>query len=352
MVESHARLYKRGGLKKIMPVILAENLTKKYVSHQRSPGMAGAVLSLFSRKTTEVLATDSINIAIQEGGLVGFLGPNGAGKTTTLKMLSGILFPTSGRAEVLGYVPWQRKPGFQKQFSLVMGQKNQLWWDLPAEESFLLLKELYEIPTADYRKRVKAMTELLEIGGLLNTQVRKLSLGERMKCELVAALLHRPRVVFLDEPTIGLDVVSQKRIRDFIKQTNKEEGATIILTSHYMDDVRALCDRVVIIDHGHVVFDDHLAKLVSQYSDTKQLKLSFGAPVQRKDLEPFGRITASENLTAVLDIPRDSAPQVAAKLLAQFPILDIEITDPEVEDVIREIFQRNPGVKSAVEAAT
>ncbi|MEJ5298972.1 MAG: ABC transporter ATP-binding protein, partial [Armatimonadota bacterium] len=239
-----------------MPAILAEDLTKIYVSHQRDPGLAGAVRSLFTRKRQEVLAADRINVRIEEGELVGFLGPNGAGKTTTLKMLSGILYPTSGRAEVLGFVPWERRPEFQKQFSLVMGQKNQLWWDLPPEESFLLFRELYEIPPAEYRKRVKTLTEMLEIAHLMNVQVRKLSLGERMKCELAAALLHRPRVVFLDEPTIGLDVVSQKRIREFIRQTNREDGSTIVLTSHYMDDVRALCERVVIVDHGRVIYDD------------------------------------------------------------------------------------------------
>ena len=241
-----------------LPVI-AEDLTRVFVS-PASRDRRGRSASFRQKK--EVLAADRVNVKVEAGELVGFLGPNGAGKTTTLKMLSGILFPTSGRAEVLGFTPWERRNGFKRQFSLVMGQKNQLWWDLPAEESFLLLKELYEIPAPDYRQRVKTMTELLEIDHLLGQQVRKLSLGERMKCELVAALLHRPRVVFLDEPTIGLDVVSQKRIREFISMTNRQEGSTIILTSHYMDDVRALCDRVVIIDHGRVIFDDSLGRLV------------------------------------------------------------------------------------------
>jgi len=323
-----------------LPVILAEDLTKIYVSYQREPGMAGALKSLFSRKKQEVLAANRINIRIEAGELVGFLGPNGAGKTTTLKMLSGILYPTSGKAEVLGYRPWERRPEFQKQFSLVMGQKNQLWWDLPAEESFLLLKELYEIPINDYKARVKQMTEMLEVAPLLSTQVRKLSLGERMKCELVAALLHRPKVVFLDEPTIGMDVVSQKRIREFIAMTNKQEGATFVLTSHYMDDVRALCERVVIIDHGRVIYDDDLAKLVAQYTDFKQLRLTFSTPVARNDLEGFGELTAFEDLSATLDISRENAPRVAAEMLARLPVVDIEIHDPDVEDVIRDIFQR------------
>ena len=207
------------------------------------------------------------------------------------------------------------------------------------------LKELYEIPAPDYRQRVKTMTELLEIDHLLGQQVRKLSLGERMKCELVAALLHRPRVVFLDEPTIGLDVVSQKRIREFISMTNRQEGSTIILTSHYMDDVRALCDRVVIIDHGRVIFDDSLGRLVAQFTDTKQLRLTFHSPVAAGDLEPFGRVTEREDLSAALEIKRDEAPRVAAALLARLPVMDIEITDPDIQDVIRDIFQRKPDLE-------
>lgn len=328
-----------------MPIILAEDLTRVFVSHQRKPGMAGAAISLFSRQKKEVLAADRVNVKVEAGELVGFLGPNGAGKTTTLKMLSGILFPTSGRAEVLGFTPWERRNGFKRQFSLVMGQKNQLWWDLPAEESFLLLKELYEIPTPDYRQRVKAMTELLEIDHLLGQQVRKLSLRERMKCELVAALLHRPRVVFLDEPTIGLDVVSQKRIREFIRMTNRQEGSTIILTSHYMDDVRALCDRVVIIDRGRVIFDDSLGRLVTRFTDTKQLRLTFHSPVAAEDLEPFGRVTEREALSAALEVKREEAPRVASALLARLPVMDIEITDPDIQDVIRDVFQRKPDLE-------
>jgi ABC-2 type transport system ATP-binding protein len=325
-----------------LPTILAEDLTKIYVSHQRDPGLAGAVRSLFTRKRQEVLAADRINVRIEEGELVGFLGPNGAGKTTTLKMLSGILYPTSGRAEVLGFVPWERRPEFQKQFSLVMGQKNQLWWDLPPEESFLLFRELYEIPPAEYRKRVKTLTEMLEIAHLMNVQVRKLSLGERMKCELAAELLHRPRVVFLDEPTIGLDVVSQKRIREFIRQTNREDGSTIVLTSHYMDDVRALCERVVIVDHGRVIYDDSLTRLVSHYTDSKHLKLTFSKPVELSDLEGLGRVSSFDGLSAALEAPRERAAQVAAAALSRLPVVDIEIRDPDVEDVIRDIFQHRP----------
>lgn len=332
------------------PAVIAEDLTRVFVSHDRAPGMAGAVMSLFSRRKKIVVAADHVNLKVEHGELVGFLGPNGAGKTTTLKMLSGILFPSSGRAEVLGYRPWERRAEFQKQFSLVMGQKNQLWWDLPVEESFLLLKELYEIPAADYRARVKQMSAMLEIEHLMSTQVRKLSLGERMKCELVAALLHRPKVVFLDEPTIGLDVVSQKRIREFVKTTNRQYGSTILLTSHYMDDVRALADRVVIIDHGHVIFDDTLDHLVLSHTDTKRFRLTLGQPVAAADLAKFGVVVSCGDVQAELDVPRAKVLRVASAMLARLPVEDIAIADPDVEDVVRDIFLRKPGL-AGTEAA-
>lgn len=325
-----------------MPIISTEHLTKEYVSHERPSGLVGAVSSLFSRKKKIVQAATDINLQIEPGELVGFLGPNGAGKTTTLKMLTGILFPTSGSAQVLGYTPWERRPGYQKQMSLVMGQKNQLWWDLPAEESFILLKEIYEVPADLYRQRLKKITEMLEIDHLLSTQVRKMSLGERMKCELTAALLHAPKVVFLDEPTIGLDVVSQKRIREFIKDRNREDGCTILLTSHYMDDVRALCQRVIIIDQGTLIFDNTLSRLMLDYTENKRLKLTFSAPVLPADLQGFGRVVSIEEMAATLEVKRPEAPQVASALLSRLPVLDIEITEPDIEDVIRDVFQRTP----------
>lgn len=349
MAEGNTQLHQCGRIEALLPAILAEDLTKIYTSHRRDPGVAGALRSLFTREKQEVLAADRINVRVERGELVGFLGPNGAGKTTTLKMLSGILYPTSGKAQVLGYTPWERRPEFQKQFSLVMGQKNQLWWDLPAEESFVLFRDLYEIPASDFRLRVKAMTEMLEVDHLLNTQVRKLSLGERMKFELVAALLHRPRVVFLDEPTIGLDVVSQKRIREFIKMINREEGSTIVLTSHYMDDVRVLCDRVVIIHHGRVIYDDRLINLVTRYTDSKQLKMTLSSPVDAEDLRKFGRVLLQDELTAILEITRDKAPAVAGQVLSQLPVVDIEITEPDVEEVIRDIFQKRPDLPAPEE---
>ena len=228
------------GYNRIMAVISVNKLQKFYKVHQKEPGLAGSIRSLFKRKYYDVKAVDGVSFEINEGELVGFIGPNGAGKTTTLKVLSGLLYPTAGDVSVLGYTPWDRKPAFQKQFSLVMGQKNQLWWDLPAIESFILNKEIYEVPDAQYKQTLDELDTLLDVSDVLKVQVRKLSLGQRMKMELIAALIHSPKILFLDEPTIGLDVVMQKKMRDFIKQYNKF-NATIILTSHYMDDVKELC---------------------------------------------------------------------------------------------------------------
>src|SRR3989338_8982134 len=230
-------------------VITLSHLKKYYRVHEKEAGFMGSIRSLFVRKYQTVRAVDDLSFEIAEGELVGFIGPNGAGKTTTLKVLSGLLYPTSGFVSSLGYTPWDRKPAYQKQFSLVMGQKNQLWWDLPAIESFILNKEIYEVPAEKYKKTLDELVDLLEVRDILKIQVRKLSLGQRMKMELIAALIHSPKILFLDEPTIGLDVVMQKKMRDFIKEYNRRFKATIILTSHYMDDVKELCERVIIIDH-------------------------------------------------------------------------------------------------------
>jgi ABC-2 type transport system ATP-binding protein len=320
------------------PVVQVDGLTKVFRTHVKEPGLAGSLKSLFSRRMRETIAVNAIRFKIEEGELVGFLGPNGAGKTTALKMLAGILYPTSGRATVLGHVPWERRPELQRQFSIVMGQKNQLWWDLPPSESFYLLKEIYEVPDADYRRRVGELSELLEITKLLDVQVRKLSLGERMKCELVAALLHAPRVLFLDEPTIGLDVVSQKRIREFVRDTNRRERVTILLTSHYMQDVQELCDRVIIINHGEIIFDDRLELLVRRYSDTKRLRLIFERAVEREDLERFGHCLECDGLRATLEVPRARSTEIAAAVLTHLPVADINIDEMEAEEIIREMF--------------
>lgn len=323
-----------------MPAILTEDLRKVYVSHKKEPGIWGGVKGLFTRQKTEVEAVKGINLSIEQGELVGFLGPNGAGKTTTLKMLSGILYPSSGRAEVLGFVPHERKPEMLRQISLVMGNKMQLWWDLPAWDSFVVLRELYEVPDAQFKQRSEFLIETLQLTDKIHTQVRKLSLGERMKCELVAALLHSPRVVFLDEPTIGLDVVSQKRIRDFLKQLHREDGCTIILTSHYMQDVQELCDRVVVIDQGSLIFDGELDALSNRFSDTKRIRLRFKEALDSGRVEGFGKLVSHDEGGTVIEVPRGDTARVAARVLAELPVEDVAIEEVEFDEVIRALFSR------------
>jgi ABC-2 type transport system ATP-binding protein len=321
-----------------MPAIVVERLSKTYSSYKRPPGVWSAVKSLFRRERHEVHAVRDISFTIEEGELVGFLGPNGAGKTTTLKMLSGIIFPTAGAARVLGYVPWERRAEMQRQIALVMGQKMQLWWDLPPYESYLLLKALYEVPDDAFEKRVHELAEMLEIRHVLHTQVRRLSLGERMKCELLAALLHRPRVLFLDEPTIGLDVVSQKRIREFLRDYNQRERTTILLTSHYMQDVQELAQRVLIIHHGQLIFDDTLRALVERYSPSKALHLRLEQPADAETLGRFGRIVRIDGLEAVLEAPREQVSRVASEILQSLPVYDITIEEVDIDEIIRDVF--------------
>lgn len=324
------------------PAIAAKNLTKTFSSVKKQPGIGGSFKALFSRQRTEVEAVKGVSFEIQPGELVGFLGPNGAGKTTTLKMLTGILYPTSGEASVLGYKPFDRKPDLLRQIALVMGNKNQLWWDLPAWESFIVLRELYGVPHEQFDRRIEFLLEELQLKDKVNTQVRKLSLGERMKCELIAALLHGPKVVFLDEPTIGLDLVSQKRIRDFLKNLNREEGSTMILTSHYMQDVQELCDRVIVIDHGTIIFDGTLESLSSRYSDTRRLRLQFSQNVEAGDLSRFGTVCETDEDSVTLSIPRDQTPQITAAVLAAFPVADIAIEEVSIDEVIRNLFAEAP----------
>ncbi|MBP6883269.1 MAG: ABC transporter ATP-binding protein [Microgenomates group bacterium] len=249
-----------------MPIIDVKNLSKSFKIYKKEPGLSGALKSLFSRKYEDKMAVNDVSFTIEEGELIGFIGPNGAGKTTTLKMLSGLLYPSSGSVSVLDQTPFDRKKDFLKQISLVMGQKNQLWWDLPAMDTFLLNKEIYEISDTDFKERVEELSELLDVKEIMHVQVRKLSLGQRMKCELMAALLHRPKILFLDEPTIGLDVVVQEKLRDFIKDYNLKYKATILLTSHYMRDVKHLCKRVVVINYGEIIYDGDLDRLMTEYA--------------------------------------------------------------------------------------
>ena len=323
-----------------MSVIEVNNLKKYYRVWQKEPGLTGSIKSLFKRKYEDVKAVDDVSFSIDAGELVGFIGPNGAGKTTTLKVLSGLLYPTSGQASVLGYTPFDRKPAFQKQFSLVMGQKNQLWWDLPALDSFILNKEIYEVPQAQFDHTLTELVTMLDLTKVIKVQVRKLSLGQRMKCELVAALLHQPKVLFLDEPTIGLDVVMQQKIREFIKDYNQKYQATIILTSHYMDDVKELCDRVIIIDKGKVFFDGKLSEIIKKYADRKTLEVVFDRPMVKQD---FSGIRAAKIKTftpkrTVFTVKRDKVNQIAAELLKSFPVVDLNITERSIVDIVREVF--------------
>lgn len=321
-----------------MNLIQVKNLKKHYRVHEKEPGFLGSLKSLVSRKYKTVKAVDDISFTIDEGELVGFIGPNGAGKTTTLKCLSGLLYPTSGKVSVLGYNPWDRKPELQKQFALVMGQKNQLWWDLPALESFVLNKEIYEVPDKKYKETLADLTRLLDVKDILKVQVRKLSLGQRMKCELIAALLHSPKILFLDEPTIGLDVVMQKKMRDFIRGYNRKYGSTVILTSHYMGDVQELCKRVIIIDKGRIVFDGELSEIVEKYADHKLLSVVFAKEIDPKKLAAIGKIKTYDFPKAILSIKREAASVAAAQLLQKFPVADLNVEEAPIDDIIRELF--------------
>ena len=323
---------------KPMPVIEVSHLKKYFQVHQKEPGLLGSIKSLINRKYYDVKAVDDISFSIDEGELIGFIGPNGAGKTTTLKVLSGLLYPNGGEVTVLGHNPYKREPVLQKQFSLVMGAKNQLWWDLPPLETFILNKEIYEVPDDQYKKNLDELVEMLDVKDILKVQVRKLSLGQRMKCELISALIHSPKVLFLDEPTIGLDVVMQKKMRDFIKTYNQKYKSTIILTSHYMDDVKELCERVVVIDKGKLMFDGKLTEIIERFADHKKLSIVFQNAPSRVDLEQIGEIEEYDLPRVVLKVPRGEVSQKAVKLLTQFSVADLNIEEESIEDIIRRLF--------------
>lgn len=321
-------------------VISLSHLKKYYQIHKKDPGFWGSVKSLVARKYETIRAVDDISFTIDEGELVGFIGPNGAGKTTTLKCLSGLLYPTAGRVTVLGYTPFERKTAYLKKISLVMGQKNQLWWDLPAVETFLLNKEIYEIPNRQYKQTLSELVNLLEVEDLLNVQVRKLSLGERMKMELIAALIHSPQVLFLDEPTIGLDVVMQKKMRDFIKAYNELHRSTILLTSHYMEDVRQLARRVIIIDHGQILYDGKLDNLVKKFAQHKMLSVVLEEYVPPDKLGDIGELVDYTFPRVVIKVDRGASNLAAAQLLQKFPVDDLNIEEPDIEDIIRDVFTK------------
>ncbi|HET8670373.1 MAG TPA: ATP-binding cassette domain-containing protein [Candidatus Saccharimonadales bacterium] len=320
------------------PIISASKLTRHYEVQQKQEGLKGSLRALVHRETTTVKAVDGVGFDIHPGELVGFIGPNGAGKTTTLKMLSGLLHPTAGSVEVLGFKPYERKEDFLKQISFVMGQKNQLWWDIPPIESFNLNRDIYEVPERQYREILDELVELLDLKDVLHQQVRRLSLGQRMKCELVAALVYTPKVLFLDEPTLGLDVVVQKKIREFIKAYNRRHNATVMLTSHYMDDVKEICDRVIVIDGGKVLFDGRLEKLVQKYATHKTLTLIFNGKVTHDDLKKYGEVVEFSFPKAVLSVPGNRTSKVAAELLTTFSVADINIDEPRLEDVVHSLF--------------
>lgn len=318
--------------------ISVEHLSKSYIVEKKEEGLTGTLKNVFARKHETVKAVKDISFAIEKGELVGFIGPNGAGKTTTLKTLSGLLYPTSGDVSVLGFKPWERKKEFLKQIALVMGQKNQLWWDLPAVETFRLNKEIYDISDDKYKKTLKELAELLDVAHILNTQVRKLSLGQRMKLELIAALLHTPKILYLDEPTIGLDVVMQKTIREFIKEYNQKYNATILLTSHYMNDVKELCKRVIIIDHGTIVFDGKLDQILKKYADHKRVVITLEKQIPEKEIASIAPLESYTFPTVTMQASRKDILPLTTKLMKDLPITDLTIEEIPIEEVIRNLF--------------
>jgi ABC-2 type transport system ATP-binding protein len=326
-----------------MPAIEVQGLTKTFRTYKKEPGLAGAVRGLFKRTYDAVNAVDNVSFQIEEGEFVGFLGPNGAGKTTTLKMLSGLLHPSGGQARVLGCVPWERKDEYRRQFALLLGQKNQLWWDLPARDSLELNARIYGLPQEQFRRTVDELSSMLSVADKLSTAVRELSLGERMKCELIASLLHQPRVLFLDEPTIGLDVVSQRVVRDFLREHNQKRKTTIILTSHYMADIQELCERVIIIDHGKLFFDGRLNDILDRFADFKLVTVQFQASTNSALTDPtrYGEVVESTPVSLRLKVKRDRVIPACKALLDELPILDIDIQEVPVEDIIRQLFQRH-----------
>jgi len=326
-----------------MRIIEIEGLRKSYRVYQKREGLMASLKGIFHREYREVQAVKGIDLTVDEGEFVAFLGPNGAGKTTTLKLLSGVINPTSGTARVMGFVPWKRDNEYRRRFALVMGQKNQLWWDLPAQESFRLHQQIYRIAPSDYDRTLGELTELLSIGKLLRQPVRELSLGERMKMELTAALLHSPQVLFLDEPTIGLDVIAQHNIQQFLRHFQEVRRTTILLTSHYMKDVAALCRRVVIIAQGEIKYDGSLSGIVDRFSGHKVITLQFAEdePPREADLVRYGQVLEVQPPRAKLRIARAEVPRVLADVLARYTVEDVAVEDRPLEEVIAEMFAQS-----------
>jgi ABC-2 type transport system ATP-binding protein len=321
--------------------LVVEGLRKVYRVPVREAGIGAALRSLVRRETKDVVAVDGISFAVTGGEIVGFLGPNGAGKTTTLKMASGLLHPSGGNVRVLGYEPWLRQRLFLQQITLVMGNRNQLEWDIPVHDSYDLLAAVYRVPPAQYRQTLDELVDLLDLAPLLSKPVRNLSLGERMKCEVAGALLHRPKVLFLDEPTIGLDVTMQRRIRSFLKEYNRRTGATVLLTSHYMADVEALCKRVVVIHHGRLLYDGELSGLVEQFSAYKTIAIDLAngpADIPASGLGAYGDVVEQEGGNVKLRVRKSETAAVTSRLLADLPIVDLTVEDPPIDEVIEKVF--------------
>ena len=331
-------------------MISVRGLRKHYKVHKRPPGLKAALRSLVHRSYTTVKAVDGISFEIKPGERVGFLGPNGAGKTTTLKVLSGLLHPSEGEVSVDGHVPRAREDAFLKKIMLVMGQKQQLLWDLPPAETFELNRAIYDVPRAQYKETLDELLTLLELGDLIQKPTRQLSLGERMKCELAAALIHRPKVLFLDEPTIGLDVSMQATMRQFIKEYNERYGATLILTSHYMDDVAALCPRVIVIDKGELSYDGGLEALGQRVRPEKRVVFRLSMPVEAARLTALGKVVSHENATAVLQVPQESVNATITRALSSLPVMDLTVENAPLEEVMSELFAENKARRDAAAA--
>lgn len=354
----HPGIAMPGGRPASSPIITVRDLSKTYTFHRQAPGLRGAIRGAIRRQTESRLAVDALTFDIAPGEVVGLLGPNGAGKTTTLKMLTGLLDPTGGEVRVLGYRPFERKTDYLRRIALVMGQKTMLWWDVPALESFSLHKEMYGLSDALFRESLDELAALLEVEGLLQVPVRKLSLGERMKMELLAALLHRPEVVFLDEPTIGLDVVAKDRVRAFLAGINRQRGTTILVTSHDMDDIEALCSRVMIVNHGRMAYDGGLADLVQRIQPRKRVRATFAAPVT---IVPDAALVA-DGLVRVLDpdeadsggnvlaleVEREALGDLLSTLPRLGPLVDLAVVDADVEEIIRDLFIGTAAAESAI----
>ncbi len=323
-----------------MSFIEVDKLCKSFDYYEKDVGLKNSVKNLFHRKKLVREAVREVSFQIEEGEVVGFLGPNGAGKTTTLKMLSGILFPTAGKISVMGYVPYERKKEFKRKFSIVMGQKSQLWWDLPAAESIYLNKCIYEINDKDYQSILGELTEVLDVKDLLKVQVRRLSLGERMKMELIASLIHKPRVLFLDEPTIGLDIISQKKIREFIANYNSEHKTTIMLTSHYISDIESLCKRVIVINQGRTIYDGDLMKVNELFNEKKILKLNLSSPVDKQVFEAYGKIISFDGLNAVMEVNKNDLGSFTKTMLETLPVYDFTAENIPVEEGISLLFRK------------